>query len=67
MLPNSSGELRRPLAVTVYTSCWPAGAGSWPILPAAFWRFWAAMALAMSLAVTPSWAMRSGFSHRRME
>jgi hypothetical protein len=54
------------LAVTVYQLL-AGGAGSWPILPAAFWRFWAAMALATSVAVTPSWAMRSGFSHRRME
>ena len=55
------------MAVTVYTNCWSFGAGSWPILPAAFCAFWALMAAAISLVVTPSWAMRSGLSQMRME
>ena len=40
----------------------PRGAGSWPILPAAYWSFCARIALAMSVGVTPSCAILSGRS-----
>ena len=67
MSPNCSGEISRPLAVTVYTSCWPSGAGSWPILPAAFCLFWTVMAWTTSVVLMPNWAMRSGLSQPRIE
>ena len=53
--------------MTVYSSCCPGGEGGAPILPAANCAFCAFTAAAMSDGVTPSAAMRSGLSHRRME
>ena len=67
MSPNSEAVTRRPWALTEYWNAVPAGEGGWPIDPAGFCRFCAAMASLMSLAVTPNCAMRSGFTQTRME
>ncbi len=67
MSPNSSGSTRRPVAVTVYTIDWPGGAGSVPILPAAYCAFCARRAAATSEGVTPRRAIFSGLSQMRIE
>ncbi len=67
MFSNSSARVSRPRAVTVNVSAWPAGAGSAPILPTANCEFCPRMALATSVGVTPSCAMRSGLSQMRID
>ena len=67
MSPNCSGSTRRPVAVTVYTTAWPGGAGSVPILPAAYCAFCARSAPATSEGVTPRRAIFSVLSHTRIE
>ena len=67
MSPNCSGVDRRPTALTCISKAVPAGAGDWPILPAATWMFCSAMAFWTSVAVMPSLASRSGSSQTRME
>ena len=54
-------------AVIEYWKSVPVGAGGCPSAPAGFWRFCAWMAALTSLAVIPSWAMRSGLTQTRME
>ncbi len=67
MSPNWAGSLRRPTAFTCISKGVPAGAGDWPILPAATWMFCSAMACCTSTAVMPRLARRSGLSQMRME
>jgi hypothetical protein len=48
-------------------SACPGGAGSPPILPAAYCWFWTRTAFAISVGVTPSRAILSGCSQMRIE
>ncbi len=50
-----------------YWKAIPGSAGGWPTVPAGFCRFCAWMALPTSVAVIPSLAILSGFTHTRME
>jgi hypothetical protein len=67
MLPNSSGEVRRPSVLTV--SVKPPGetAGAWLIAPAATCRLAARMAIISSVAVRLWPATRAGSSQTRIE
>ncbi len=57
---------RRPLTKTVYCICWPLGTGGSPRAPAGATTFCSLMTRDISLAVTPSRAIFSGFSQIRM-
>ncbi len=67
MLSNSSVRTRRPRTVTVNVEACPSGAGSAPILPAAYCAFCARITLATSDGVMPRRAILSGCSHTRIE
>jgi len=51
---------------TLYWKLTPALAGGWPTWPAGAWTFWSRTAWAMSLAVSPRAASRSGRIQSRM-
>ena len=63
----AAGRLSRPAALTCISNGVPAGAGDWPILPAATWTFCSAMAFCTSTAVMPRLASLSGSSQTRIE
>ena len=67
MFSNSSGLLSRPCAVITYCCSTPGCAGGAPIWPMPKVWFWLWIALLTSSTVMPSWAMRSGRSHTRIE
>ena len=66
MFSNWAGSVRRPLVVTGKVCCTGCGVGAWPMRPTANWLFCWVTALAMSEAVMPRPAMRSGDSQMRM-
>jgi hypothetical protein len=63
---NWRGSVNWPCVTTGKVSCTGAALGCWPICPAPKSAFCALMALAMSLVVTASEAMRSGFIQMRI-
>src|ERR1043166_4060795 len=66
MFSNSSGEVRRPWALTAYVNACPGGIGSLPTWPAGLTVFCVLMAETISGTVRFSFASRSGFTHSRM-
>ncbi len=67
MSSNWLGSTSRPGALTEYWKSVPGGEGGCPKVPAGFCRFCAWIALLTSVAVMPSLAILSGFTHTRME
>jgi hypothetical protein len=67
MSSNALASASRPWVLTTIWNCWPAGAGAWPICPAATWVFWVRTAAATSDADRLLSAILSGSSQTRIE